>query len=201
MDSDNQDDLREQVELLRGYAEQGRSLPIVSGPVFIVWGLVLAGAGWLARTALLRGDSASVLWVWVGAIAIGWTASLAIKRILRVRAREGSTSYGNQLTRVIWRTAGLVISAYVLVALLAQNRQADIPSVALLISGVAFFATAAAANSRILYLAGAGWVGTGLLAIGLHWGAADVQLAVAVAGLLFLALPGLYLVHNARSSD
>ncbi|HYI39561.1 MAG TPA: hypothetical protein VE053_04495 [Allosphingosinicella sp.] len=201
MDSDNQDELRKQVEVLRGYADQGRSLPIVSGPVFIVWGLVLAGAGWLARTALLRGDSASVPWIWVGAIALGWTASMAIKRMLRLRAREGGASYGNHLTRVIWRAAGLVISAYVLLAILVKSRQADIPSVALLISGVAFFATAAAANSRILYVAGAGLIGTGLLAIGLHWGAADVQLAVAAAGLLFLALPGFYLVLNARSSD
>jgi hypothetical protein len=201
MAGDNQDELRKQVELIRAFADQGRSLPIVSGPVFIVWGLVLAAAGWLGRSVLLQGEASSVVWIWVGAIAIGWAASMAIKRILQVRAREGDASYGNRMTRIIWRTAGIVISAYVVVAVLAQNRQADIPSVALLISGVAFFATAASANSRMLYLAGAGWIGTGLLAIGLHWSAADVQLAVAVAGLAFLACPGLYLVLNARSSD
>lgn len=201
MTSDNQDELREQVELLRGFADQGRSLPLVSGALFIAWGLVLVAAGLIGRIALTRGEAGSVVWIWVGAIAVGWAASLAVKRIWHVRAREGDASYGNHVTRVIWRAAGIVISLYALLAILTENSHADIPSVALLISGVAFFATAAAADSRILYFAGAGWVGTGLLTTALNWGAADVQLAMAAAGLLFLVFPGLYLVLRARSSD
>jgi hypothetical protein len=201
MTSDNQNELREQVELLRGFADQGRSLPLVSGALFIAWGLVLVAAGVIGRIALTRGETGSVVWIWVGAIAVGWAASLAVKRIWHVRAREGDASYGNHVTRVIWRAAGIVISLYALVAILTKDSHADIPSVALLISGVAFFATAAAADSRILYFAGAGWVGTGLLATALNWGGADVQLAMAAAGLLFLVVPGLVLVFRARSSD
>jgi hypothetical protein len=200
MTSDNQDELREQVELLRGYADQGRSLPLVSGAVFIAWGLVLALAGGAGRIALLRGNAGLVVWIWVGALVAGWAASLALNR-MHVRTREGRASHGNAVTRVIWRTAGVVISAYALLAILTEERQADIPGVALLISGVAFFATAAAANSRILYFAGAGWIGTGLLAMALNLGGADVQLAVAAASLLFLVFPGLYLVLRARSSE
>jgi hypothetical protein len=200
MTSDRQDDLREQVELLRGFADQGRSVPLVSGSVFVAWGLVLAAAGVAGRYALLRGDPHLVVWIWVGAMVLGWAASLAVNR-MHVSAREGRASYGNVVTRVIWRTAGVVISAYAVLAILTDKRQADIPSVALLISGVAFFATAAAANSRILYLAGAGWIGTGLLAMALDWRGADVQLAVAVAGLLFLVSPGLYLLLRGRSSE
>lgn len=201
MTSDNQDGLREQVELLRGFADQGRSLPLVSGAAFIAWGLVLACAGFVGRILLLGGEAGSVVWVWVGAIAVGWVASLAVKRMLHVRSREGQASHGNHVTRVIWRAAGVVISLYALLAILTENRHVDIPSVALLISGVAFFATGAAVESRILYFAGAGVAGTGLLAMALKLGAADVQLAVAIAGLLFLVLPGLYLVLRARSSD
>jgi hypothetical protein len=201
MTSDNQQELREQVELLKGYADQGRSLPLVSGAAFIAWGLVLGCAGLVGRILFLRGEAGSVVWIWVAAIAAGWGASLGVKRILNVRSREGQASHGNHVTRVIWRAAGAVISLYAVLAILTENRHVDIPSVALLISGVAFFATAAEVESRMLYFAGAGWIGTGLLTMALKLGAADVQLAVAVAGLLFLALPGLYLVLRARSSD
>lgn len=201
MNDDDQNDLREQVELLRGFADQGQSLPLVSGALFIIWGLVIALAGGLAWSALVRSGGGSVAFIWIGALVVGWLASLTATRILRLRSRDGGVSYGNQVTRVVWRTAGVVISAYALLAIYTGNTEANIPSVALLISGLAFVATAAAASSRVLYVAGAGWIGTGLLAMALRLGRADIQLALGVAGLLFLALPGLYLVLRARPRD
>ncbi len=195
----NKDDLLEQVELLTAYADQGRSLPLTSGAVFIVWGLVVAAAGLLGRASLLRGDAPSVAWIWVGATVVGWLAATVVRRMLKLDSREGGVSYGNQVTKVVWLTAGIVISAYANIAIFTRSHLADIPVICMLISGLAFNATAAASTSRVLYIAGIGYIGTALSAVAFRWSGADTQLAVAAGGLLFLALPGLYLVLHARS--
>lgn len=195
----DKNDLLEQVELLKAYADQGRSLPLTSGAVFIVWGLVVAAAGLLSRDALLRGDSAGVAWVWIGATIIGWLAATLVRRVLRLRSREGGVSYGNQVTQVVWLTAGVIISVYANIAIFTATGLASIPIVAMLISGLAFNATAAASDLRVIYVAGVGYIGTALSALAFQWSGADTQLAVALGGLLFLALPGLYLVLHARS--
>lgn len=195
----NHDDLREQVELLKGFADQGRSIPLVSGAVFIVWGMVVAAGGLLGRAALLGGDSALVARIWVGATVAGWLGAIAIRRVLNLNSREGGVSYGNQVTRVVWLTAGVVISAYANIAIFTGNGPATIPVVSMLIAGLAFNATAAASTSRLLYIPGLGYLATGLATVAFRWGGADTQLAVAAGGLLFLVLPGLYLVLHARS--
>lgn len=199
MSNGNHDDLREQVALLKGYADQGRSVPLVSGAVFIVWGLVVAVAGMFSRDALLRGDPESVSWAWVGATVVGYGVATVVRRVLRLRSREGEVSYGNQVTRVVWLTAGIVINLYANIAFFTGTGQATIPTVAMLISGLAFNATAAASTSRVLYIAGIGYICMALSALAFRWGGADTQLAVALGGLFFLALPGLYLVIHARS--
>lgn len=199
MTNGNQDDLREQVELLKGYADQGRSVPLVSGAKFIVWGLVVATSGLLSRSALVGGDSASVSWIWVGATVTGWLASIAVRRFLHLDSREGGVTHGNQVARVVWLTAGVVISVYANIAIFTKNGMATIPVVSMLISGLAFNATAAASTLRVLYIAGVGYLTMGLSAVAFRWNGADTLLAVAVGGLLFLVLPGLYLVLHARS--
>lgn len=195
----NKDDLLEQVELLKAYADQGRSVPLTSGAIFIVWGLVVAATGMFSRNALLSGDPSSVAWIWMGATVVGWLASIVVRRMLQLDSREGGVAYGNQVTKVVWFTAGLIITVYANITIVTGTALATIPIMAMLISGLAFNATAAASTSRVLYVAGIGYICTALSAVAFRWGGADTQLAVAVGGLLFLLVPGLYLIFVARS--
>lgn len=195
----NQHDLREQVELLKGYADQGRSLPLITGSIFVVWGLVVAAGGMLSRAALLGGDAESVPRIWIGATVLGWLASVATRRILRLNSREGHVSHGNHVARVVWLTVGIVISGYANLAILTNNGLArTIPTVSMLIAGLAFNATAAASASRALYIPGVGYIGLALSAVALQWRGAETQLAVAAGALFFLVVPGLYLLIKAR---
>jgi len=194
----NKDDLLEKVELLKAYADQGRSVPLTSGAIFIVWGLVVAATGILSRNALLGGTPSSIAWIWMGATMVGWLASIGVRRVLQLDAREGGVAYGNQVTKVVWFTAGVIITVYANITIFTGMALATIPIMTMLISGLAFNATAAASNSRVLYIAGVGYIGTALSAVAFRWSGADTQLAIAVSGLLFLLLPGLYLVLLAR---
>jgi hypothetical protein len=191
-------DLQQEIDDLRHFADQGRSVPLVSGVYFLSWGVVIGLGALAAREAILSGHGMAAGWIWVSAVIVGWLVAATLARLLKLKSREGGVAFSNQVTKASWIAAGLTVSGYLVMAHVSGSPPAGVSTVALLVSGMAVVAAAAASETRLMYGSGAGLIATGLATVGGGWGPAATAGAVAVAMFAFLALPGLVLTLQHR---
>ncbi len=98
---------------VRTLAEAGRTVPLLSGPHLMGWGVLLsaalAGHGVIVNT--LPQDEHFFLWgCWGAFAALGFGMNFVLGR--RLSARPGASAANNQADRAIWAGAGLVMGAF-----------------------------------------------------------------------------------------
>ena len=192
------DELKAQIAHLERMAESGQSIPLQSGAIFILWGLLVALAGFLAHLAIILNADSAVIIIWVTVMVAGWPLKLLVERRLGLKARDGSASYGNEVTRTVWAVAGLTIIGYLFLASLSEVPGENIPVVALLMSGLALVASAAATQMRLLYISGIGIILTGLANEYWQFGPNMINLVVSIAAVMFIVVPGIFLIMRSR---
>jgi len=101
----------EDLAYIKDVAEKGRSVPLVGGANFVIWGGVIGTAGLLQY---LRGVGVSLpfssMVMWIGALVLGWILSFFWSS--RIRHEEGARSFSNQAAGVAWGSCGVFMTVY-----------------------------------------------------------------------------------------
>lgn len=205
------DDLAREIAYVKTLAEEGRSAPLVGGVLYVIWGAVIGVAAfvtWLRAADLVPlpefiGGAA----FWAVAIALGWGLSFSLGP--RIGAKPGALTIGNKTAMSAWLGVGVFLLIYWLALLaLHDNFTSDgvrpyalfstMFPVAFGVYGIAFFATATAAQLDWMRgFAIAAWV---FSVSSLYYFGDDRQLLVAAVGSLVCAfLPGLLLMRREPS--
>ena len=199
---------QEDLAYVRAIAEEGRNVPLVGGPMFLIWGTVIsvaafcqflrdAGAGFPVRSAAL----------WSIALALGWIVSFIVGK--QISSSPGSSTAGNRVAAAAWMSCGIFITVFWLSILGALILLPDggfpfgylgaaMFPVAFGLYGLAFMVTAVAANlDWMRWVAGISWVISSLMIFTLN---SEFNMLIASAGTVAVALvPGLILMRNQPS--
>lgn len=147
-----QDDLA----YIRSIAEEGRNVPLIGGVSFVLWGVLIGVAAFIAflmEIGVVPYFNAT--WLWSIAIATGWISSIVIGRNLS--SRPGATSLSNKVVGAAWAACGIFVTVYwlSLVAAMLLNGEDGFPvhqlfatmfPIAFGLYGLAFFVTAVVVN-------------------------------------------------------
>jgi hypothetical protein len=203
-------DLAGEIAYVKALAEEGRNAPLVGGALYVLWGAVIAlaaGLSYLRYSGAIELAVVGGVWFWLGAIAVGWVASVAIGR--RSHAKPGSLTIGNKTATAAWFAIGVFMSLFWIAAAAFRGHLASkgidanyvfglMFPIAFGLYGVAFYTTAVAA--RLDWMRGfavAAWV----FAIASFYFVGDLkQLLIGAAGSLICAsLPGIILMRREPS--
>lgn len=204
--TDGLQNLREDVAFMRALAEEGRSGPLLGGPILVAAGVAFGGAS-LWQYAALSG--------WVGdpdtALGLGWIISgfafgaAMLLFVRRTRAQRGAAATINKGVNAAWTGVGFAIFAMFGALILATVRTGE---------EVIFYLI----NPIILGLYGAAWSVAGafserpwikgvaglclIFAVATGWltGTKEQSLVYALALLCVAILPGLALMRQARQA-
>ncbi|MFQ5564634.1 MAG: hypothetical protein ACE5FO_13820 [Parvularculaceae bacterium] len=208
--SDLAPDLAEDLAYVRALAEEGRDAPLVGGLFYAIWGGLCALA---AFTVYLDGVGAIDLggfagWApWVGAMTLGWAASLAIGR--RAHRKPGAATVGNRMAFSVWFAVGVFLTAFWFTLMAVHDNYVDAGlkpyfifglmfPVAFGLYGVAFYATAVAARLSWLKIVAVAALAFSMAS--LFFLSSVHQYLVAAAGSFFCAfLPGVILMRREPS--
>lgn len=204
----NETTTQEDLAYVRAIAEEGRNVPLVGGPMFVVWGGVIGTAALLCflddiGLTLPVGQ----LWLWSGALGLGWLIGAIVNR--RVRSTPGASTKGNQVAAAAWMSCGVFLTVFwlsILTASLIGSKDgfpfhylfAAMFPVAFGFYGLAFMVTAQAVNlAWMRWVAVGSWVASSLLVFSLNTG-----LHMLIAGLATYCValvPGLVLIKSQPS--
>lgn len=204
--------LRDDIAYMRALAEEGRTAPLISGVYYVIWGEVgVVAGGWqyLTQSGLIAapGWSIAAAWFGLGALAVAVTNLLHP----RVAKKPGALSLGNRIEQAVWAGGGAAIGVFAasavgtallgeaapLNALLRQNYAVFtlIPSVVMLVYGVALLTSAQISQNKMLGRAGLGaFIFAALLTV--TAGAALQALIFVIASVLVSILPGAILLRE-----
>jgi len=204
------DDIRDDLAYVKALAEEGRDTPLVSGLIYVIWGVVIGSAALLAYgqeigiEALAFADGP---WLWIVAIAVGWGLSMFFGR--RSHAKPGASTLGNRTAAAVWFSVGVFVTGLWLTLMVVHDNFTSfgVPPyflfnlmfpIAFGLFGVAFFATATAARVGWLrWISIVAWI-CAMLSLALMGN--ELHLLVGGIGtLLCSAVPGLILMRNEPS--
>lgn len=204
------DDLVDDLAYVKALAEEGRDTPLVSGLIYVIWGIVIGGT-----TLMVYGQEVgiSVLsfadgpWPWAFAMVLGWGLSMYFGR--RTHTKPGASTLGNRTAASVWLSVGIFTTGFWTTLMLVHDNftSLGIPPgflfslmfpMAFGLFGVAFFATATAARvGWMRWIAAISWV-CAMASLALM-GSVNQLLLGGVGTLLCSTLPGLILMRNEPS--
>ncbi len=119
----------EDLAYIKEMAEKGRSMPLVGGEHFLLWGVLIGSAG-LVQYLRDQGHlhlPFSMAWFWTGVLVLGWVVGFWLGR--KTAHHEGSHSFSNQAVTTAWFGCGLFMTTYFfsLLAALYIYRESDMP--------------------------------------------------------------------------
>jgi hypothetical protein len=201
----NENSLHEDISYMRQLAESGRKGPILGGVFLAAAGIVFGVAcaiSWAVRSGVMPVRGWNELYLWLGAFAIFGVFWVVLFLRLMARGPKAATQ-PNATFGTIWSACGLGVMVVFGTTVLIANRlnapvilNAYIPLI-FAFYGTAWFASAALAKRRWMYIAG---VGSFLFSFVLAFLAENPAQVLAMgAGLiLLLTLPGLKLMSSER---
>ncbi len=155
--------LEDDIHFVRQLAESGTRAPLLGGRFLVWWGGLIGlayGAHFVLQEYPSLAPSVGFAWLWIGFGVIAPLGYWLIGRHYPFRL-PGSGSHGNQVDRVVWSTAGLMLLSLVLGAVLRvvlgdSPRQVFPWTVPGVFAGfaIAQFATGWIAQNRLLKGAG-----------------------------------------------
>ena len=107
------DDLVDDLAYVKALAEEGRDTPLVSGLIYVIWGLVIGGT-----TLLVYGQEIGITalgfadgpWPWAFAMALGWALSMYFGR--RTNTKPGASTLGNRTAASVWMSVGIFTTSF-----------------------------------------------------------------------------------------
>ncbi|MEZ5895198.1 MAG: hypothetical protein R3C51_02245 [Parvularculaceae bacterium] len=201
-------DLAGELAYVRALAEEGRNAPLVGGVLYVIWGCVvglsalvsyLQAAGMIAVSSLIGG------WAyWLGALALGWALTVYFAR--RAGLKPGAMTVGNKTANAAWLGVGLFLMVFWVSLMALHDNYSEYGikpyvlfslmfPVAFGVYGIAFFATAAAAQlSWMRGFAIAAWIFS--VASLYYFGDVRQPLVGALGSFCCAVLPGLILMRQ-----
>jgi hypothetical protein len=196
-------DLHSDISYMRNLAEDGRRGPILGGAFLAAAGLVFGGAAfvqWAMEAGYLRPFPVGDIWIGAGMLfAAVWLALFLRLRGGGEGVRPGANQYAFGMA---WSGAGAGIVVLILAIAIESTRmnaavmEAANGLVAFAFYGTAWLVSGALARQRWMFVAAAAAFGFTLLLAWLANTPAQV-LALGIALILTLTLPGLQLVRQA----
>jgi hypothetical protein len=193
---------------MRNLAEEGAGTPFQGGSILMSAGLIYGIASlihWaqVSEMVELPGMAAGIVWL----TATGLFLALLVLLVSRLQRREGVMTSGNRASSTVWSALGWGIFA-MFASLSALGYQLGeeavllgvslIPSIIMVFYGIGWAVTATMHRNRVLW-----WLMTGsFLAaplLALLAGQNAQYLAYAAALFLLMALPGWFLMRQARA--
>jgi len=204
------DDIKDDLAYVRAMAEEGRTAPLVSGVLYVLWGS-LVGAGALAEYVVWAGVVSlgpNISWlIWAGVFIAGWGFSRIVGA--RIGQKPGAQTIGNRTAASAWFAVGLFATGFWLTMTFAHDNytSSGVPAyflfglmfpVAFGLYGIAFFASATAAQALWLrWFAFAAW---SFSFVAMFLIGNPLQMVVAALGSFVCAVaPGLILMRNEPS--
>jgi hypothetical protein len=198
--------LRDDIAFMRALAEGGRASPSQDASILVAAGVTfgLASLGqWTMATGLVRESPLGYSLVWVSATVIFMIVLVAVKS--RLNKTPGARPASNRAMGMAWAAVGWGIftlaGALSLVCWRAHSTVPLmlVPSIILILYGVAWSVAAAATGRRWIWLTAIGSY-LGALATAATSDQPVVYLVYAAALALLAALPGLVLMRQAPAS-
>ncbi len=192
-----EDQVRQDIALIRRAIEEGGAYATACGPDMLVWGVAVA-LGYLGTYAFIRGWSPvmpNVLWVVF--LGLGWLYSLRplLRRIGGGREEFPARGPMAQALAMLWLGCGTFLTILA-VFVMASGREDWCDAVVAGVLGIAFFASAWLSNLPWLrWVAIAWWIGEIAMFALRHDAAVRLPLAAALM-LVLLAGPGLPLLRR-----
>ncbi len=203
-------DIKDDLAYVKALAEEGRDTPLVNGVIYLIWGTLIGLVSLLSYADNLGWLDLGVLdgvWIWVGALAIGWALSFYLGK--RSGAKPGASTLGNRTSSAVWFGVGVFVTLFWVTLMFVHDdfTAMGVPEYFLFglmfpvsfgLYGVAFFATATAARVDWLrWVAVLAWGFSVLSLITMH---NEHHLLVGGVGtLLCAALPGFILMRREPS--
>ena len=201
----DQTNIHEDISYLRNLAESGRNGPVLGGVFLVAAGLVFGLASvisWAVREGLLPIKGWVELYLWLGAsavFAVFWVAAF----LRLVRHKQAAATATNSAFGTIWGACGIgVMVVFATTLIIADRLHAPIVlngylPVIFSFYGSAWFASAALARRRWMFVAAAGSFAFSFLVALLAENHMQ-GLAMGMGLILLLSLPGLKLMSDTR---
>lgn len=181
--------------MIRRLMEDSQRAVRENGIHYLAWGALTAAA--LVATYLLAGAGAAsaIGWVWMVAIALGWTISIAVGR--RQRSEAPVRTLAGRLLGAIWVGCGITLTLLGFVgsatgAIPGGSLQGILASVI----GIGYFASSFVYGSATWrYLAAGWWAGAAVMLV---WPGAYTLLLLAALVVALEVIPGMLLYVRSR---
>jgi hypothetical protein len=200
--------LAEDLAYVRDLAEAGQRAPLLGGR-FLAWWGGLTTLAYLCHYGIISGaivaPPVSLAILWIGYAVLGVGGSHFLKATIS-KDKPGASSTGNQVTTLVWKSAGLLLGAYFMGAIFDVmvnngNYIAFVRSLPLVIGiyGLALYVSGKMAGNRVLTLAGQVALVATVPAVVLAARPEAWLLGAGVAAFCVL-LPGILLMRNEPSA-
>lgn len=199
-------DANDDLAYLRQVTEAARSAPLLGGRFLIFWGM-LVGAAWAGHGLVLSSGWPEA---WLGGLwaSFGIIAGIGMFFLRRsVSGKPGLGSIGNRVEATVWSGAGFGLLSYIGGILVAGSIGAlesiegidTIMSVAFVVYGLAFLATAVASgNNWLRIFAALSFAGAGVIPFFL--GNPAIYLFSAALVIVVAVVPGIILLIREPAS-
>lgn len=110
--TDDLDTVRDDIAYVRTLAQEGRTTPLLNGPILIAAALIFGAANagqYLLQAGVIAAGVWAPLWLWIGAAAVFGLALVVLIR--RLDGAQGSQSALNRAVGAAWSGIGIGIFA------------------------------------------------------------------------------------------
>lgn len=188
---------REDLAVIRQLMEETRREVVDGGRHFVIWGLVATVGLVSTYLAALGRPLLDPRWVWVGLLAVGWTASVVVG--LRDDRRARVRTAGRRILSVVWVSVAVTMTLIGVAGMFGEVvSDRSLAGLLSVVIAAPVLVTAQLTGERWLMAVAAGWwLGGGVMLFvpGLY----ALPLMASMA-LLLLAVPGLVLGARSRGS-
>ncbi|MCA8887896.1 MAG: hypothetical protein KDA46_03635 [Parvularculaceae bacterium] len=211
MSDQSRADLAGELAYVRSLAEEGRNAPLVGGVLYVIWGGVVgvsALISYLHAAGIIGVASFVGGWTyWLGALSLGWALTFYFVR--RTGLKPGAMTVGNKTAGAAWLGVGIFLMVFWVSLMVLHDNFSEYGikpyvlfslmfPVAFGVYGIAFFATAAAAQLNWMRgFAIAAWIFS--VASLYYFGDVRQPLIGALGSFCCALLPGLILMRQEPS--
>lgn len=193
----NEQRAQEDLAMIRRLMEDSRREIVDRGRHFLVWGVIGALGSLLTYGHAVQWSSFSPGWLWLGLMALGWTASTLIA-LRETRAARVQTA-ARRLLSVVSIASAVTITLVALAGMFGGLVAVEtLPGLLSVVIGVPVLVAGALAGEGWLQLVGVGWwVGGGIM---LFAGGLYSLLLMSAMSLVLMAVPGGVLYAKSRGT-
>lgn len=184
----------EDLAMIRRLMSESRETAGAGGPFYVLWGGVVLAGLVLTYLSVRTGLSVPPLFIWIGAIGLGWVGSFWMGR--RQRERASVETLGGRVMMGIWvggGVTGTLLGFAVPAAGLVSTAGETLGPIAM-IMGTSYFASSYVTRSAAMRWMAAGWWAGGTAM--LWWNGIESLLIMGVLVLALQLLPGIRLLRS-----